>query len=86
MSAYVSCPSCGGRGLIPLKEAQPIEAHAAQEQLARQQREWSYRGEMVRLDNELRQRPPEQRQADTERRLRELERRAGAIPQAGSAA
>jgi hypothetical protein len=28
MSDYVNCPACGGRGVLPLEEAQRIEEHA----------------------------------------------------------
>jgi hypothetical protein len=80
MSDYVSCPACQGGGLIPLEEARQIEAHVAQEQQARQEREWSHVTEMVRLDNELRRRErqlsPGELQEDAEQRLQKLERRA----------
>jgi hypothetical protein len=29
MSDYVSCPTCQGRGLVPLADAEAIEAHSA---------------------------------------------------------
>jgi hypothetical protein len=37
---------------------------------------WEHQAEMVRLDNDLRHRTPEQRRQDAERRLQDLEARA----------
>jgi len=73
VSDYVSCPSCRGRGLIPLEKAQQIGAHAQAEADDRQRAAWEHRAGMVRQDNELRQRTVEQRKKDAEDRLRKLE-------------
>jgi hypothetical protein len=80
MSDYLSCPTCRGRGLIRLEDAQAVEAHADQEHRDRQLRAWAHQVEMLRQDNEMRRREqewtPEQLREYAERRLAELERSA----------
>jgi len=73
MSDYVSCPTCQGKGLIPLEDAAAIEAHASVTASEAQRAAWEHRAEMVRLDNEARARNLEARKADAEKRFAELE-------------
>ena len=84
MSDYVSCPTCKGNGLIPLEDAEAIEAHASVTASDAQRAAWEHRRDMVRLDNEARARNLEARKADAEKRFAELE--AACFGDAGSGA
>jgi hypothetical protein len=73
MSDYVSCPICKGTGLIPLQDAEAIEAHASVTASETQRVAWEHQREMVRRDNELRAMSLEARQEQARQRLAGLE-------------
>jgi hypothetical protein len=80
MSDYVSCPACKGKGLIPLEDAEVIEAHASVTASDAQRAAWEHQREMVRRDNELRAMNLEARQEQARKRLAELETAAFGPP------
>ena len=77
MADYVNCPTCHGRGLIPLEDAARIGAHTQLEAGERQRAERQHRVAMVELDNKLRaerqSQTVAQRTAATEKRLADIE-------------
>jgi hypothetical protein len=73
MSDYVNCPTCHGRGVIPLEEARRIEAHGqASRDAAASARYEAERAGLAR-DRELREMTPEQRADWAEQQIARLE-------------
>jgi uncharacterized Zn finger protein (UPF0148 family) len=83
MSDYVTCPTCKGKGLVPLEDAEAIEAHASVTANEVQRAAWEHRLEMVRRDNEIRAMSAmtdAEREERARRRLAELEAAAFGPP------